>query len=107
MLAKEYTKKRRSPSPSMDHTLHSQDRYYGVDPSLTFGFFNTVNFPRPALKFEDLNEDVMVVSNEGLTDESDAESTAKNCYTPTETLSKSKQEKLSRDETTKIVHVDS
>ena len=107
MLAKEFTKKRRSPPPAMDHVLHSQDRYYGIDPSLTFGFNNPFNLPRPALKFQDLNEDVMVASNEGLTDEGDAESTAQNCYSPTETLSKSKQEKLSRDEATKIAGVDS
>ena len=89
----------------MDHALHSQDQYYGIDPSN--GFNNPFNLPKPALKFQDLNEDVMVCSNEGLTDEGDAKSGAQNCYTPTETLSKTKQEKLSRDETKKIAGVDS
>ena len=70
MLGKELTKKRRSSPPAMDHVLHSQDQYYGIDPSS--GFNNPFNLPKPALKFQDLNEEVMVCSNEGATDEGDA-----------------------------------
>ena len=64
MLVNEYTKRRRTPPPEMSHKLHRQDQFYGIDPSNV----NPFNPPRPALTYQDLNEDVMVAANEGLTD---------------------------------------
>ena len=70
MIGKELTKRRRGSPPAMDHVLHPQDQFYGIDPAS--GFNNPFSLPKPALKFQDLNEEVMVCSNEGATDEGDA-----------------------------------
>ena len=64
MLVNEYTKKRRTPPPETTHELHRQDQFYGTDPAQ----INPFNPPRPAITFQDLNEDVMVAANEGLVD---------------------------------------
>ena len=102
MLANEWTKTRRATPPDLTHELHLQDQFYGTDPAQ----LNPFNPPRPAITFQDLNEDVMVSANEGLADADAPESGEPNCYTPLETLSKSKQEKLSREATTKLAGVD-
>ena len=91
MLSNEWTKTRRATPPDLAHVLHLPDQLYGVDPSQT----NPMNPPQPALTYQDLNKDVTVATNEGLTDGDIIESGGKFCYSPAETLSKSKQEKLS------------
>ena len=89
-------------SDAPGHELHLQDQFYGTDPAQ----LNPFNLPRPAITFEQLNEDVMVSANVGLTDADSPDSEEANCYTPLETMSKSKQEKLSREASTKLAGVD-
>ena len=103
MLSNEWTKTRRATPPDLTEELHLQDQLYGTDPSQT----NPFNPPRPAITFGQLNADVMVSANHGLTDADSPDSEEDNCYTSYETLSKSKQEKLWREATTKFAGVDS
>ena len=102
MLANDWTKTRRATLPEPNHELHLQDQFYGTDPAQ----INPFNPPRPATTYELLNEDVMVSANVGQPDADAPDSEEANCYTPLETLSKSKQEKLSREATARLAGVD-
>jgi hypothetical protein len=103
MLANEYTKKRRFTTPAGNHVLNQHDSLYGIDPAQ----INIFDPPPAARTYEELNQDVMVAANSGQTD-GDVEDALirENCYTPVEVMSKAKQEKLSRDTTTKLADVE-
>ena len=101
------TKKRLSPSPRDDRALNIRDQFYGTDPHQIRPFEEG---PPPARWFADLNKDVTTCSNEGEPDApekgQDQSKPLPNCYTPSEVLTKARQEKLFRDEVTKITSVD-
>ena len=101
------TKQRLSPPPRDDRALNIRDMYYGTDPHQIRPFEER---PPPARWFADLNQDVMTATNEGGPDapEKGQEQSRPlpNCYTPNEVLTKSRQERLFRDEVTKITSVD-
>ena len=103
MLASEYTRKRRLTTPAEDHVLNPYDGLYGVDPAQ----INIFDPPPAAKTYADLNKDVMVCSNSGEIDGDVEDALIKeNCYTKVEVLSKSRQEKLSRDTTGDLAEVD-
>ena len=102
MLTNEWTKTRQTSPPEPTQQLHRQDQLYGTDPAQT----NPFDPPQPAVTFHQLNEDVMVVSNEGPVDKDAPEPGEANCYSPLELLSKSKQETLLREATPKLAEID-
>ena len=61
--------------------------------------------PPKAQKYANLNKDVLEATNKGNVDGAESPAELANCYSPTESISKAKQEKLSRDETTKVAGV--
>ena len=103
MFAARIIKKRQSPPPSEDQLLNKRDQLYGVDPNRINPFESGLPI---ALTYGDLNQDVMVAANEGEPDASEKglarSSPLPNCYTPSEVIKKAQQEKLCRDEVTKI-----
>jgi len=101
------TKKRMSPDPAEDQVLNNRDAAYGLNPAVLNAFNDEVVL---AKVFGDLNKDVMLAANEGepdVTEGGDAAISMANCYSPAETLTKARQEKLSRDNFGKITGMDS